>query len=65
MRSIGGSASMAVVTFIVARQMGNVTLEDAEPGQLVATMHIAFIVFTCICAVGIFISLKRTRLKLK
>lgn len=59
MRSIGHSASMAVVTFIVARQMGNVTLGDAEPGLLVETMHISFFVFTCVCAVGIFISLKR------
>lgn len=59
MRSIGHSASMAVVTFIVARQMGNVTLAEAEPKLLVETMHISFIVFTCVCAVGIFISLKR------
>ena len=59
MRSIGHSSSMAVVTFIVAQQMGNITLSEAEPGMLVQTMHIAFIVFTCVCAVGIFISLKR------
>lgn len=59
MRSIGHSASMAVVTFIVSRQMGNVTLREAEPGLLVETMHISFIVFTCVCAAGIFISLKR------
>jgi Arabinose efflux permease len=59
MRSIGHSSSMAVVTFIIAKQMGNITLEDAEPGLLVQTMHISFMVFTCVCAVGIFISLKR------
>ncbi len=59
MRSIGNSASMAVVTFIVAATLGNVTLADAEPGQLIAAMHTGFIVFTCLCAVGIFISLKR------
>lgn len=59
MRSIGHSASMAVVTFIVARQMGNVTLADAEPKLLVETMHVSFLVFTCVCAAGIFISLKR------
>ncbi len=63
MRSIGHSASMAVVTFIVARQMGNVTLGDAEPGLLVKTMHVSFLVFTCVCAVGIFISLKRKQPK--
>lgn len=59
MRSIGHSASMAVVTFIVSSQMGNATLSEAEPGLLVKTMHISFIVFTCVCVAGIFISLKR------
>lgn len=59
MRSIGHSVSMAVVTVIVAWQIGNVTLADAEPDVLVKTMHISFIIFTCVCAAGIFISLKR------
>lgn len=59
MRSIGHSTSMAVVTFIVSTQMGNTTLSEADPALLVKTMHIAFIVFTCVCAAGIFISLKR------
>ncbi|HWQ80131.1 MAG TPA: MFS transporter [Anaerovoracaceae bacterium] len=59
MRSIGHSVSMAVVTIIVAWQIGNVMLSDAEPGVLVNTMHISFIILTCVCAVGIFISLKR------
>lgn len=59
MRSVGHSMSMAVVTFIISSQMGAATLNDAEPGQIVETMHIAFIVFTIVCAVGIFISLKR------
>ncbi len=59
MRSIGHSSSMAVVTFIFASQMGNVTLGEAEPKLLVETMHLSFIVFTCVCAVGVFISLKR------
>jgi MFS family permease len=59
MRSVGHSTSMAIVTFIVAQQMGNITLAEAKPAQLVATMHIAFILFTCVCALGIFISLKR------
>jgi len=63
MRSIGHSASMAIVTFIVARQMGDVTLGEAEPKLLVETMHLSFLVFTCVCAVGIFISLKRKQPK--
>jgi hypothetical protein len=63
MRSIGHSTSMTVVTFIVAQQMGSTTLAEAEPRLLVETMHISFIVFTCVCAVGIFISLKRKHQK--
>ncbi|HML38757.1 MAG TPA: MFS transporter [Bacillota bacterium] len=63
MRSIGNSASMAVVTFIVATHMGNVTLSDASPKQLIAAMHTGFIVFTCLCAVGVFISAKRKHSK--
>ena len=63
MRSIGHSSSMAVVTFIVARQMGSTTLAEADPKLLVETMHISFIVFTCVCAAGIFISLKRKHQK--
>jgi predicted MFS family arabinose efflux permease len=59
MRSIGHSLSMAVVTFVVAKQMGEVTLAEADPGLLIQTMHLSFIVFTCVCTVGIFISLKR------
>lgn len=59
MRSVGHSMSMAIVTFIIASKIGTATLNDAEPGQLVETMRISFIVFTVICAVGIFISLKR------
>lgn len=59
MRSTGHSLSMAVVTFIVARQMGNITLADAEPQLIVETMRVSFAIFTCVCAVGIFISLKR------
>jgi hypothetical protein len=63
MRSIGHSTSMAIVTFIVSTQMGNTTLAEAEPELLVKTMHLSFIVFTCVCAAGIFISLKRKQPK--
>lgn len=65
MRSIGHSMSMAVVTFIIGNQMGSITLSEAEPRLLVETMHISFIVFTCVCAVGIFISLKRKPKQIK
>lgn len=59
MRSIGHTSSMAVVTFIVASTMGSVSLSKATPQMIIATMRTSFIVLTCVCAVGIFISLKR------
>ncbi|WP_084145909.1 MFS transporter [Anaerovorax odorimutans] len=59
MRSIGHTSSMAVVTFIVALKMDAIPLAKATPEMLISTMHISFIVFTCVCTVGIFISLKR------
>lgn len=59
MRSIGHTSSMVIVTVIVGRYMGNKALTEAEPELLVETMHTAFFIFAGICAVGIFISLKR------
>lgn len=59
MRTIGHSFSMAVVTFIMAKQIGNVPFAEAETSLLISTMRIAFVVFTCLCAIGIFFSLKR------
>lgn len=59
MRSIGHTLSMVIVTFIVSRYMGSAALAEAEPAQLVNVMHTCFLIFTVICAVGIFISLKR------
>lgn len=61
MRSIGHSTSMAVVTFIVAFKMGDTPLAEAEKPLLISIMRISFIVFTIVCAIGIFISLKRKR----
>lgn len=63
MRSVGHSSSMALVTFIVASKIGQVTLEEAETSMIVETMRIAFIVCTCVCIVGIFISLQRKQKK--
>lgn len=65
MRTVGQSMSMAVVTIIVGLVLGNVALEHAEPEALVKTMHSAFIVFVVLCAIGIFLSLKRNGRSLK
>lgn len=59
MRSIGHTFSMVIVTIIVSRYMGNAPLAGAEPDVLVKVINTSFIVFTAICAAGVFISLKR------
>ena len=59
MRTIGQSFSMAIVTIIVGATLGSGTLNDAAPADLVRTERICFLVFTAICALGIFMSLKR------
>lgn len=61
MRTIGHSASMAIVTFIVAQKMNDIPLSEAEAPLLIGTMRIAFIIFTCLCTIGIFFSLKRKK----
>lgn len=59
MRSIGHTLSMVIVTLVVSAYMGTQALAEADPDVLVKTMHTAFIIYTVICAIGIFISLKR------
>lgn len=59
MRSIGHTFSMVIVTIIVSIFMGNAPLSEADPEILVRVINTSFIVFTVICAGGVFISLKR------
>ena len=61
MRTTGQSAGMAVITLVVSGTVGNVSLYDVAPEDLVSTMHIAFIIFTVLCAAGIFMSLQRKK----
>jgi len=65
MRSVGQTTSMVIVTLIVSNYMGTMALSSAQPGLLIKTMHTAFLIFSVICAVGIFFSLKRGGLKEK
>jgi EmrB/QacA subfamily drug resistance transporter len=59
MRTIGHSLSMAVVSFVVAKTLGNVVLADAETSLVVFSMRITFLIFTVLSMIGVFISLKR------
>ncbi len=61
MRNLGQSSSMAIVTFIFASFLGNTPLEEANSLTIVHVMRVSFIVFTCLCVVGVFISLKRNK----
>jgi len=61
MRNLGQSSSMAIVTFIVATFLGNIPLEEADPAAVMHVMKVILVVFTILCTIGIFISLKRNR----
>ena len=61
MRTTGQSAGMAIITLVVSGTVGNVSLYDISADELVSTMHIAFVIFTVLCAAGIFMSLQRKR----
>lgn len=59
MRSIGHTASMAVVTLVMGAYLGNTALDKADTAVLMDTIHTCFYVFTALCIAGIFIALKR------
>lgn len=59
MRTVGQSASMAILTVIVGFYMQDAVLNEAEPAVLVKTMHMGFLIFTVICLAGIWVSMKR------
>ena len=61
MRSIGQTTSMVIVTIIVAIMLPGMQITQASPAVLVAVIHRAFIIFTIMCIIGIFISLKRKK----
>jgi MFS family permease len=59
MRNMGHTSSMSIITLVVSARMGAVSFAEAPPALLIATMRTGFIVFTVICAVGVFCSLYR------
>jgi MFS family permease len=59
MRGMGHTSSMAIVTLVVSAHMGAASFAEAPPALLTATMRTGFIVFTIICAVGVFCSLHK------
>lgn len=59
MRTTGQSSGMAIITLVVSGTIGNISLYEVSAQQLIGTIHIAFIIFTCLCTAGIFMSLQR------
>ncbi len=59
MRSIGHTVSMVIVTIVITRFMSDTPLEEASPEVLIHVINLSFIIFTAICAAGVFVSLKR------
>ncbi|MDR0909474.1 MAG: MFS transporter [Spirochaetaceae bacterium] len=58
-RNIGDVISMGLISIIMSLQLGGETLEQASKAQIVRCFRIGFIIFTIICAAGVFISLQR------
>jgi fucose permease len=59
MRGIGNTSCMAIVTLIISAHMGAASFAEAPTALLIATMRTGFIVFTVICAIGVFCSMNR------
>lgn len=59
MRTTGQSTGMAIITLVVSGTVGNVSLYDIAAADLLRTIHISFMIFTVLCAAGIFMSLQR------
>ena len=59
MRLIGQTLSIGIATLIFALLIGRVQITPEQYPVLLSSIHIAFIVFTALCFVGIFASLKK------
>jgi len=60
-RTFGQVIGMAILTIIINTVIGSVPIEKVAPGAFVLDMKISFFVFTAICIVGIFFSLRRAK----
>jgi MFS family permease len=59
MRTMGQIVSMAIITMIMNMALGATPIDEAEESGLIFSMHTGFIIFACVCAVGVFVSLQR------
>jgi EmrB/QacA subfamily drug resistance transporter len=61
MRLLGQMASMAITTTILAIFIGDQALLPAFHDLFIRCMHYNFIIFTCLCVIGVFFSFFRGR----
>ncbi|MBP2639471.1 MAG: major facilitator superfamily 1 [Firmicutes bacterium] len=59
MRLTGQAISMAIITLLLSVYASDTILRSTDSQTLVSSAHDAFIVFTIICAIGMFASLAR------
>ncbi|MBT8330885.1 MAG: MFS transporter [Deltaproteobacteria bacterium] len=63
MRLLGQMLSMGIVTLIFALYIGRSQITPQSYAMLIKSVRVAFIVFSCFCAGGVFFSLYRGRLR--
>lgn len=63
MRMVGQTVSMALVSLIMAANIGNAQLDKVAPQLLVKSAHTSFLVFAVLCLAGVFASLARGNLR--
>ena len=61
MRTVGQTVGMVIVTLVVTVRLGATPLAKAGPDQILHVIHTCFLIFVCICAIGVFISLQRNK----
>jgi MFS family permease len=63
MRLTGQTISMGIATLIFGMHLGRVKIIPANYPQFLYSTHIAFIIFTVLCTIGVFASFARGKLK--
>jgi hypothetical protein len=63
MRLLGQMFSMGIATMIFAVFIGRVQITPESYPAFIRSVNTAFIVFTILCSVGIFLSAKRGKLR--
>jgi MFS family permease len=61
MRTMGQIISLAIITMIMNMALGATPIDKATESGLIFSMHTGFMIFACICAAGVLISLRRVR----